>query len=114
MASRRRYQAGYQRAWARRAVLGGLTILLLVTLGPFLLVAMNAMKTPSDYATHGPIAIPRALTLAGIADFWQRIDFTRKLMNSLIVSGAVAVLGVGLSVLNAYAIGIGRLRGRTW
>jgi ABC-type glycerol-3-phosphate transport system permease component len=42
------------------------------------------------------------------------VDFSRKLLNSLIVSGIVAVLGVLLSVLNAYALGIGRVKGRVW
>ena len=104
----------YRRGWARRAVLIGLAIVLLLTLAPFLVVAINAVKTPADYAEHGPIALPRSLNLAGIVEFWKRVDFTRKLLNSLIVSGAVAVLGVALSVLNAYAVGIGKVRGRIW
>jgi len=104
----------YRRGWARHAVLVGLGILLLLTLAPFLVVAINAVKTPADYAAHGPISLPRSLNLSGIAEFWVRVDFTRKLLNSLVVSGAVAVLGVALSVLNAYALGIGKVRGRLW
>ena len=96
-----------RRGRARHAVLLGLGIILLVALAPFLVVAINAVKTPADYAAHGPIALPRSLSLAGIGEFWQRVDFTRKLINSLVVSGSVAVL-------NAYALGIGRIRGRTW
>jgi ABC-type glycerol-3-phosphate transport system permease component len=107
MAERRRWRA-------RHVVLIGLAILLLLTLAPFLVVAMNALKTPADYAEHGPVSLPRSLNFAGIVAFWQRVDFTRKLVNSLVVSGAVAVLGVALSVLNAYALGIGKVRGRTW
>lgn len=99
---------------ARHAVLIGLFILLCLTIAPFLVVAVNAVKTPADYAAHGPVALPRSFDLSGIADFWGRVDFTRKLLNSLIVSGTVAVLGVALSVLNAYALGIGRVRGRVW
>src|SRR3954471_3214168 len=98
----------------RHAGLFGIAILLLLTLAPFLVVVINAVKTPADYAAHGPIALPRSLNLAGIGEFWQRVDFTRKLINSLVVSGSVAVLGVALSVLNAYALGIGRMRGRIW
>ena len=112
----RRSSAGqpYRRGWVRHAVLVALVIALLLTLAPFLVVALNAMKTPADYAAHGPIALPRSLDLAGIAAFWQRVDFTRKLLNSLVVSGSVAVLGVALSVMNAYALGIGKVRGRIW
>ena len=103
-----------RRGWARHAVLLGLAVVLLLTLAPFLVVAINAVKTPSDYAARGPIAFPRSVSFAGIAEFWQRVDFTGKLVNSFVVSGAVAVLGVALSVLNAYALGIGKVRGRTW
>lgn len=100
--------------WLRPGVLIALAIVLLLTLAPFLVVAINAVKTPSDYAEHGPIALPRALDLTSIVEFWHRVDFTRKLINSFVVSGAVAVLGVALSVVNAYALGIGKLRGRGW
>jgi ABC-type glycerol-3-phosphate transport system permease component len=103
-----------RRGWLRHGVVIALAIVLLLTLAPFLVVAINAVKTPSDYAEHGPIALPRALDLTSIVEFWHRVDFTRKLLNSFVVSGAVAVLGVALSVLNAYALGIGRLRGRSW
>ena len=115
MAGRPRPAAGARRGrWLRHGVVIGLAILLLLMLAPFLIVAINAVKTPSDYAEHGPIALPRALDLTSIVEFWHRVDFTRKLLNSFIVSGAVAVLGVVLSVLNAYALGIGKLRGRSW
>jgi raffinose/stachyose/melibiose transport system permease protein len=98
----------------RHVVLVALAILLLLTIAPFLVVALNAVKTPADYASHGPVALPRSFDLASIVAFWDRVDFTRKLLNSLFISGAVAVLGVVLSVLNAYALGIGRVRGRVW
>jgi len=104
----------YRRGWIRHAVLIGLVIAVLLTIAPFLVVAINAVKTPADYAARGPIALPQSLSFAGIIEFWQRVDFTRKLLNSLVVSGTVAVLGVVLSVLNAYALGIGKVRGRIW
>jgi ABC-type glycerol-3-phosphate transport system permease component len=98
----------------RHVVLIALVILLLLALAPFLIVALNAVKSAPDYAEHGPIALPRGFDLTSIVEFWERVDFTRKLVNSFIISGAVAVLGVALSVMNAYALGIGRLRGRGW
>lgn len=98
----------------RHAVLVGLVILVLLVIAPLLVVAFNAVKTPAEYATNGPLALPRGLHLAGIIDFWHRVDFGRKLLNSFVVSAAVAVLGVIVSVCNAYALSIGRLRGRIW
>ncbi|HMG53694.1 MAG TPA: hypothetical protein VK601_09430, partial [Kofleriaceae bacterium] len=59
----------HRRGWARHAVLIGLAIVLLLTIAPFLVVALNAVKTPADYATRGPIALPRSLNLAGVVEF---------------------------------------------
>ena len=81
---------------------------------PFVMIAVNAVKAPADYATNGPLALPERVHLQGIIDFWRRVDFGQKLLNSLIISGSVAVAGVVLSLLNAYAIGIGRVKGRLW
>jgi raffinose/stachyose/melibiose transport system permease protein len=96
------------------AVLIGLFILLLVVVAPLLVVVINAVKSPADYAGHGPLSFPHHLYFKGIVDFWNRVDFGEKLWNSFISSLAVAVLGVLLSILNAYALGIGRVRGRVY
>jgi raffinose/stachyose/melibiose transport system permease protein len=98
----------------RYAVLIGLLILLLVVVAPLLVVVINAVKSPADYAGNGPLALPHHLYFKGIVDFWNRVDFGEKLFNSFISSLAVAVLGVLLSILNAYALGIGRVRGRVY
>ncbi|HVY21150.1 MAG TPA: carbohydrate ABC transporter permease [Bauldia sp.] len=55
--------------------------------------------------------IPHPIDLTGLQTFWNEVDFSRKLTNSILVSACVAVFGVLLSLLNAYAIGIGRLPG---
>jgi raffinose/stachyose/melibiose transport system permease protein len=98
----------------RFVVLGGLTLLAVITLVPFLLVAVNAVKSPSDYSRNGPLGLPESLYLRGIVDFWVRVDFAEKLMNSAVIAGAVAVLAVLVSISAAYALGIGRVHGRLW
>lgn len=95
-------------------VLIGFVLLAALMLVPFALVAMNGLKTSGDYAAHGPLAWPRSLSLSNLTTFWNLVDFGQVLLNSVLISGAVAVLAVLLSVLNAYALGIGRVRGRTW
>jgi raffinose/stachyose/melibiose transport system permease protein len=40
------------------------------------------------------------------------VDFPLKLWNSIVISGAVAIGGVAVSVFNAYALGIGRVKAR--
>jgi raffinose/stachyose/melibiose transport system permease protein len=91
------------------AVLIGLLIAV-----PFLLILANSFKSPTDYAQGGPLSLPSALYFDGITAFWERVDFPRKLWNSFFISGTVAVLAVGISMFNAFALGIGRVRGRTW
>jgi len=81
---------------------------------PFLLILINSFKSPEDYATGGPLALPTALYFDGITTFWERVNFPQKLWNSIWISGSVAFLAVLISLLNAFAIGIGRVRGRTW
>jgi len=107
-------KAAKRRNPVRYAVLIGLLVLLLLVVAPLLVVVINAVKSPADYAGHGPLALPGHLYFKGIVDFWNRVDFGQKLFNSFISSIAVAVLGVLLSILNAYALGIGRVRGRTY
>lgn len=81
---------------------------------PFFVVLMNAVKSPEEYSSDGPLSMPDGVYLDGLADFWERVDFGQKLWNSVLISGSVAVLAVVLSVLSAYAIGIGRIRGRPY
>jgi raffinose/stachyose/melibiose transport system permease protein len=91
-----------------------LLLLLFVMFLPFLIITMNAIKSPSDYASNGPLALPTGVYLAGIEDFWNRVDFTTCLINSTVISLSVAVFSTGLSLLNGFAMGIGRMRGTVW
>jgi raffinose/stachyose/melibiose transport system permease protein len=100
--------------YLRYLVLGVLTIFALVMLVPFVIVTMNALKSPAEYAGDGPLSLPDGLYLQGLIDFWNRVDYGQKLLNSLLISGSVAVLAVVVSILNAYALGIGRVKGRMW
>jgi raffinose/stachyose/melibiose transport system permease protein len=91
-------------------VLAGLVVLALIMLAPFGIVAMNAVKSPTDFAAHGPLSLPRSLYFSGVRDFWSLENFGRALWNSLLISATVSAAAVLLSVLNAYALGIGRVR----
>ena len=98
----------------RHVVLVRLVGLAALTLFPIALVVLNAFKSPSEYAQRGPLSLPQGLYLQGMKDFWVRVDFGEKLVNSTVISGSVAVLAVLVSVVSAYALGIGRVRGRLW
>lgn len=97
---------------ARYVALVLLTALLAALLLPFLIVLINAFKTPAEYASGGPLRLPSTLSLSGISAFWSRVNFSQKLLNSALISLSVAACAVVLSLLNAFALGIGRVRGR--
>ncbi|WP_437582644.1 carbohydrate ABC transporter permease [Paramicrobacterium sp. CJ85] len=81
---------------------------------PFLMILINSFKSPEDYATSGPLSLPTELYTDGLTSFWERVNFPEKLWNSIYISGLVAVFAVVISMLNAFALGIGRVKGRTW
>ncbi|MEO8683664.1 MAG: carbohydrate ABC transporter permease [Devosia sp.] len=95
----------------RWLVLVLVSFMLLLTLFPFLLAVLNSIKSGVDYARNGPLSIPTSIDFSALTYFWNLSDFGRKLGNSIIISLAVAVFGVLISLLNAYAIGIGRVKG---
>lgn len=81
---------------------------------PLLIILINAFKSPTDYARSGPLTLPANLYFDGIVNFWNRVNFSEKLWNSFLISSVVAIAAVLISLLNSFAIGIGRVRGRTW
>ena len=105
-----RHAGGATQWW----ILALLVTAVALTLFPFLLAAMNAVKSPTDYGANGPLGLPRSFDLSALFTFWAGVDFGRKLFNSALISVVVAVVAVALSLLNAYAIGIGKIRGRNW
>ncbi len=97
--------------WAVLAVAALIGLFIAV---PFLMILVNSFKSPTDYNTSGPLSLPTQVYTDGLQAFWQRVDFPQKLWNSFLISGSVAVLAVVVSMLNAFALGIGRVKGRTW
>ena len=81
---------------------------------PFLMILINSFKSPADYNSGGPLQLPSHLYFDGIVKFWNRVAFPQKLWNSVFISGMVAILAIIISVLNAYALGIGRVKARLW
>ncbi|ONI75673.1 ABC transporter permease [Kribbella sp. ALI-6-A] len=104
----------YKRGVARWVVLALVAFTAALVLVPFAVMLMNAFKSPADYSGNGPLSWPESFQLDGLKTYWTQVRFEGKLLNSIVIAGAVAVLGVVLSLLNAYALGIGRVRGRLW
>jgi len=109
----RRGQGGFNRrngfSWG---VLGFIVLAALLWIAPLYLAFVNSVKSKADYTTSGPLSLPSSITFENITAFWIKANFTEKLWNSFQISFWVAIFGVLLSFLTAYAIGIGRIRGR--
>lgn len=90
----------------------GLIVLLIIMLFPVFIVIINSFKTEPEYYANGPFALPTSLNFDVIRSAWERSDYTTKLINSITISLSVAVLATALSMLNAFALGIGRVRWR--
>jgi len=104
----------YHHGAARWIVLIAACLVALMMVAPFLLMLLNAFKSPADYNQNGPLSLPTHFYFDGITTFWTRTNFGIKLWNSIWISGLVALFGVILSLLSAFAIGIGRVKGRLW
>jgi raffinose/stachyose/melibiose transport system permease protein len=92
----------------------GLSGLLLVMLFPLAMISLSAFKTEDEYYDNGPFALPERIRWDAIATIWKNTDYAQKLWNSTVISLSTAVLATGLSLFNAYALGIGNVQGRTW
>lgn len=108
-----------RRSRARRGVSGWLVLIItfvcaLLMLFPFWLALINAFKPGAEYIETGPLSVPTTLDFTALIDFWQGVNFNQKLWNSVVISASVAVLAAAISLLSAYSIGIGRIKGRVW
>lgn len=104
----------YKRGGTRWVVLALAALVAILMLSPFFIMLLNAFKSPAEYAHSGPLSFPKELYFEGAKNFWVRTDFTRKLWNSIVISALVAFMGTLISFFSAYAIGIGRVKGRLW
>ncbi|GAA4847956.1 carbohydrate ABC transporter permease [Luteimicrobium xylanilyticum] len=110
----RRGRDRFHRGPLRWVLLVVAAIVALLMIAPFVIMLLNTFKSPDDYSAHGPLSWPHEFYTHGLKVFWDRVDFPVKLWNSIWTSGLVAIFGVALSLLSAFAIGIGRVRGRLW
>jgi raffinose/stachyose/melibiose transport system permease protein len=95
-------------------ILAGAIVVGILIAVPFLMILINSFKSPADYNTGGPLQLPTHLYFDGIVNFWNRVNFPQKLWNSIFISGMVSILAIIISVLNSYALGIGRVKARVW
>lgn len=103
-----------KRGITRWVVLAVAVAFALLMLAPLLLLVLNAFKSGADYSAHGPLSLPERFSTEAFQQYLSLVDYPRALVNSVVISGLVAVLGTALALVTSYGIGIGRIRGRTW
>ena len=81
----------------------------LAVIAPFYLILVNSFKSPIDYANRRPARSARVARLHRHRQLLGARELPEKVWNSIFISGVVAVLAVLISMLNAFAIGIGRV-----
>ncbi len=84
----------------------------LLMLAPFLIVVLNAFKSSEDYSNNGALSWPKGIDFSAFQAYLQMVNFPVALWNSILISTIVAAVGVLVSLLSAYALGIGRVKGR--
>ena len=92
----------------RPVVLG---ILAVFTLVPIYVMLTSALKPLRDVQA-GFRWWPTDLTVQPFLDIWDTVPLGRYFLNSLIVSGAAALLSVTVAIFAAYAVSRFRFRGR--
>ena len=93
-------------------VLSGMLFAVALWLFPMYIAVINAFKPEAEYVQGGVLTLPKNLDFSKIVKFWNDVDFNQKLYNSIKISLAVSIIAVVLSFFTAYAIGIGRIKGR--
>ncbi len=93
-------------------VLGGMLFADALWLFPIYIAVINAFKPEKEYVQGGVLTLPKQLDFTKIVKFWNDVNFSEKLYNSIKISLSVSIIAVVLSFLTAYAIGIGRIKFR--
>jgi multiple sugar transport system permease protein len=95
----------------------GLLALTLLFVAPVLFMFSGSFKPESQVLTgagHWRAFIPTDWGLHNYRDVFQRVDFTRYMLNSLFITTAVVVLGLVVNSLAGYAFARLSWRGSRW
>ncbi|MEV6964322.1 carbohydrate ABC transporter permease [Hamadaea sp. NPDC051192] len=91
-----------------------LTLISLVFIGPFLIMASMALKPASQPVfSFPPDLIPRPPVLTWVKEAWTAVPYPRFMLNSLLYCGVGIPIYLIISALTAYPLGVMTFRGRT-
>jgi multiple sugar transport system permease protein len=81
-------------------------------LAPYLWMVLTSVKPQAELSLWPVQYLPRNATLDHYRELIGRTSFAGSLLNSLVIAGGAAVLGLGVSIPAAYAFSRFRFRGR--
>lgn len=105
------------RMLARLLLYLGLLGLALLFVAPILFMLSGSLKPESQVLTeagHWRALVPTDWHWQNYRDVFQRVAFTRYMMNSLLITGSVVVLGLIVNSLAGYAFARLHWRGSRW
>ena len=95
---------GRRSLWGTLGIYVGLAIAAFIMAFPFLFSFMTAFKSPKEFASNSPLALPQQWTLENFeAVLGGRINFVGAIVTTLLVVVVLVVGQVSSSVLAAYA-----------
>lgn len=92
-----------------------LILLLLCFLAPIVLMVMGSLKPDAQVLIEAgslKAFFPEQVSLQNYSDVFARVNFTRYLFNSLLISGSIVVVGLIVNSLAGYAFARMQWRGR--
>ena len=76
----------------------------LVTLVPLVVIVLTALKTAQDYATSGPLDLPKHVTFANFGIAFRDADMGRAFVNTTIILVASVIGTIIIGTMTAYAL----------
>ncbi|MCI1273645.1 MAG: carbohydrate ABC transporter permease [Clostridiaceae bacterium] len=85
----------------------------LLSIFPFIWLISTSLKgNAENIFAYPPVIIPKDFTLANYTGVWQKVDFIRYFINSMIVAGGTVFLNLILSALAGYPLARMEFKGK--
>jgi raffinose/stachyose/melibiose transport system permease protein len=89
-----------------------LLVIAIVWFAPFIILLMTSIRSATDFAQNGPLALPSSFTLQNFVRSWGEGLFSDTYRNSIIITVVKVPIGVLISAMLAFALAKLRMFGR--
>lgn len=84
---------------------GSVALLVLISLGPLVWMIKASLSSAGEIR-QAPFSLPEEVRFSNYAEAWTQLGIGQFTVNSLIITGGVVLLSVGLSVMIAFTLAI--------